>query len=71
MDGERIERAIARIEAASRRIEAAAARPALSMSPAPLSPADDPELQRKYEALRNEAGTALAELDRLLGAIER
>jgi hypothetical protein len=56
---------MARIEAASRRIEAAAARPAL-----PVSSAGDPELQRKYDALRNEAGTALAELDRLLGALE-
>lgn len=65
MDGDRIGRAIARIEAASRRIEAAASRPALSMSPA-----DDGELQGKYEALRHEAGTALAELDRLLGALE-
>ena len=70
MDGERIERAIARIEAASRRIEAAAARPALSMSPVSTSSAGDPELERRYEALRSEAGAALAELDRLLGAIE-
>jgi hypothetical protein len=68
MDGERIERVIARIEAASRRIEAAAARPALSMSSA--SPVGDLELERRYEALRSEAGAALAELDRLLGAIE-
>jgi hypothetical protein len=56
---------MARIEAASRRIEAAAARPAL-----PTAPAGDPEIQRKYDALRHEAGTALAELDRLLGALE-
>ena len=65
MDGERIERAIARIEAASRRIEAAAARPALS-----VSSDGDAELQRKYDALRGEAGAALAELDRLIGALE-
>ena len=65
MDGDRIERAIARIEAASQRIEAAASRPAPS-----LGPAVDPELERKYEALRSEAGAALAELDRLLGALE-
>jgi len=64
MDGDRIERALARIEAASRRIEAAAVRPVSSPSSAP-----DGELQRKYDALRNEAGAALAELDRLLGAL--
>ena len=64
MDGDRIERALARIEAASQRIEAASARPA---SPAPA--AGDPELQRKYDKLRNETGAALAELDRLLGAL--
>ena len=63
MDGERIGRAIARVEAAARRIEAAAQRPA----PA----AGDAELARKYHALRNEAGSVLAELDRLIGAIER
>jgi hypothetical protein len=61
MDGDRIERALARIEAASRRIEAAATRPAGN---------GDPGLERKYEALRGEAGSALAELDRLLGALE-
>jgi hypothetical protein len=64
MDGDRIERAMARIEAASRRIEAAAARPAAAPG------GGDPELQSKYEALRSEAGAALAELDRLLGALE-
>jgi hypothetical protein len=64
MDGDRIERAMARIEAASRRIEAAAARPAPS-----ASPVGDPELQRKYDRLRHETGAALAELDRLLGAL--
>jgi hypothetical protein len=61
MDGDRIERAMARIEAASRRIEAAAANPA---------GAGDPDLERKYAALRSEAAGALAELDRLLGALE-
>jgi hypothetical protein len=64
MDGDRIERALARIEAASQRIEAAAARPVSS-----ASPSTDGELQRKYDALRSEAGAALAELDRLLGAL--
>jgi hypothetical protein len=65
MDGDRIERAMARIEAASQRIEAAAARAVPS-----ASSGTDPELQTRYEALRGEAGAALAELDRLLGALE-
>ena len=64
MDGDRIERALARIEAASRRIETAAARGGSAAA------GGDPELQTRYEALRGEAGAALAELDRLLGAIE-
>jgi hypothetical protein len=63
MDGDRIEKALARIEAASRRIEAAASRRS------PATAEGDPELQRKYDALREQAGTALAELDRLLGAL--
>jgi hypothetical protein len=53
------------LEAASRRIEAAAAR-----AMAAPSVEGDRELQRKYDALRGETGAALAELDRLLGAIE-
>ena len=61
MEGDRIARATARIDAAMRRIEAAAVRPARS----------DPELARKHEALRNEAGAALADLDRLIGSLER
>jgi hypothetical protein len=65
MDGERVERAIARIEAASRRIEAATARPALA-----VSPIGDSELQHKYDTLRHETGAALAELDQLIGALE-
>jgi hypothetical protein len=65
MDGNRITKAIARVEAASRRIEAAAARPATASTDG-----SDPELQSKYEALRGETGAALAELDRLLGALE-
>ena len=65
MAGDRIERALARIEAASQRIEAAASRGGAS-----AAAGGDPQLQIKYEALRGEAGAALAELDRLLGAIE-
>jgi hypothetical protein len=63
MSGNRIARALARIEAAAERIEAAADSPRPS--------AADPELARKYQALRNEAGAALAELDRLIEALER
>jgi len=63
MAGDRIARALARINAAAGRIEAAASRPAL--------PSGDAELARKYETLRHEAGAALAELDRLIGALDR
>ncbi len=62
MDGDRIARATARIEAAARRIEVAAQASA---------GAGDPELAAKYHALRSEAGEALAELDRLIGSLER
>ena len=65
MDGERTQRALARIEAAAARIERAA-----SQRPSASSSAGDPELERKYQALRGEADAALAELDRLLGALE-
>ena len=62
MEGDRIARATARIEAAARRIEAAAGNTASS--------GGDPELSAKYQALRSEAGEALAELDRLIGSLE-
>jgi len=65
MEGERIQRALARIEAAAARIDRAA-----SQRPLDSAPGGDPELAQKYEALRGEAGAALAELDRLLGALE-
>jgi hypothetical protein len=68
MDGDRIERAMARIEAASRRIEAAAANPAGGALR--QAQGDRTDLERKHAALRDEAGSALAELDRLLGALE-
>ncbi len=63
MDGERISRALARIEAAAGRSETAARQPAGS------SP--DPELAGKYQALRQDAGAALADLDRLIETLER
>ncbi|HWK42591.1 MAG TPA: hypothetical protein VNR60_11740 [Croceibacterium sp.] len=62
MDGERISRALARIGAAAGRIEAAAHAPARSRA--------DTELEEKYSALREEAGAALADLDRLIGSLE-
>ena len=61
MEGDRIARATARIEAAARRIEAAASQSATG---------GDPEIEAKYRRLRNEAGAALADLDRLIGSIE-
>jgi hypothetical protein len=66
MAGDRIAQALARIEAAAGRIEIAAGRPR-SIS----GDAGDAELARKYVALRREAGAALAELDRLIGSLER
>ena len=62
MAGDRIAQALARIDAAADRIEAAAS--------GRSSVAGDPELRRRHEALRSEAGTALAELDRLIGTLE-
>ena len=66
MDGERIARALSRIEAAADRIERGAKR-----APAATAPTGDVELERKYLSLRNETGAALAELDRLIGSLER
>ena len=63
MVGERTSRALTRIEAAAGRIEAAAQRPS------PVS--GDPEMAAKYAALRREAGAVLAELDGLIGSLER
>ena len=68
MDGDRIARVAARIEAAVRRIEVAAGRPS---SGAVRQAEDDPELVRKYQALRREAETALTQLDQVIGSIER
>jgi hypothetical protein len=66
MEGDRIARATARIEAAAGRIEAAAQRPSSDSGRG-----DDPELAVKYQSLRTETGQALAELDRLIGSLER
>lgn len=60
MDSDRLARAMARIEAAATRIEAAAA----------SSSAGDPQIQAKYDALRNETGAALADLDTLIARLE-
>jgi len=67
MEGERILRALSRIEAAAARIE----RATLHQRPLLSGAAGDPELERKHDALRSETGAALAELDRLIGALER
>jgi len=64
MAGDRIAQALARIDAAASRIEAAAAKTA------PASAGGDAELARRYQALRSEAGAALADLDRLIGSLE-
>jgi hypothetical protein len=61
MEEDRIARAVSRIEAAAGRIEAAG-------SPA-AGGTGDPQLAREHEALRHEAGAALAELDRLIGSL--
>tara|TARA_E500000305_G_C3953346_1_gene203321 strand:+ start:680 stop:895 length:216 start_codon:yes stop_codon:yes gene_type:complete len=67
MDDSGIQQALARIETAARRIEtAAASQPAA----APITD-HDADLARRYETLRREAGAALAELDALIGQIER
>ena len=63
MAGDRIAQALGRIDAAAGRIEAAAR--------SPVSPVDTPEFARKYETLRHEAGAALAEIDRLIGALDQ
>jgi hypothetical protein len=67
MDGERISRALARIEAAASRIEVAASQADLV---APARSLPDSELTDKYQALRTEAGVALAQIDRLIGSLE-
>lgn len=67
MDGDRIARALARIEAAAGRIEAAARPSALAVERAGA----DPELADKYQTLRREAGAALADLESLIGSLER
>ncbi|KRA83218.1 hypothetical protein [Altererythrobacter sp. Root672] len=63
MAGDRIAQALARIDAAAIRIEAAVRSSAGGSG-------GDPDLQRKYDALRSEANGALAELDRLIGTLE-
>ena len=65
MAGDRIAQAMARIDAAAGRIESAAGKPASSPG------AGDAELARKYESLRHQAQAALAELDQVIGALDR
>jgi len=60
MDTDRVERALERLAAAAARIEAAAG---------PLRASADPDLVRRHDALKAEAGTALRELDALIGKL--
>ncbi len=63
---DRVTAALARIEAATARIEVAA------QAPAPSSgPGSDPELEARYAELQREAGEALQQIDRLIGALEQ
>jgi hypothetical protein len=62
MEEDRIARALARIEAAAARIEAVGRR---------AGGDGDPDLERRHEALRDEAGAALADLDRLIEALDQ
>lgn len=66
MEDERIASALARIEAAANRIEAAASAPIASSND--ITP--DPQLIQRYENLRREARSALAELDGLIESLE-
>jgi hypothetical protein len=65
MAGDRIAQALARIDAAAGRIESAAGRPASGPG------AGDAQVARKYDNLRHETRAALAELDQLIGALDR
>ncbi len=65
MTEDRITQAMARIEAAAQRVEAAIAAQAIVTS------AETAELRQRYDALRAEAGTALADIDRLIGKLDR
>lgn len=65
---ERMQRALARIEAAAGRIEAAKTAPGL---PFGADSGSDPELQAKYDALQAEAGAALAQIEEVLGTLEK
>jgi len=64
MAGDRIAQALARIDAAADRIGAAASSRASGAKPGHA------DLASKYETLRNEVGSALAELDRLIGSLD-
>jgi len=65
MAGDRIAQALARIDAAADRIAAA-------VSGSAGTPGDgDSKISNKYDALRSETSAALAELDRLIGSLER
>ena len=65
---DRMQRALARIEAALRRIEAARVAPGL---PFGNGGGSDPELQARYDALQAEAAAALAQIEAVLGTLEK
>ena len=65
MAGDRIAQALARIDAAAGRIEAAASGSASTRGDG------NSNISSKYDALRSETSAALAELDRLIGSLER
>ena len=62
MAGERTGQAVARVEAAIRRIEQAAR---------PSDGGTDAALEARYRELRSQAHAALAEIDGLIGTLER
>lgn len=62
MEDERISRAMARIDAAAKRIEAAASRMSV--------PDADPDLAARHERLKQEASSALAQIDMLIEALD-
>jgi transcriptional regulator of NAD metabolism len=67
MDPQRIQAAIARIEAAAERIASTARQPA----PDPAIVQADEELARRHRKLREEAASALADLDQLILELEQ
>lgn len=68
MDDDRISKAVGRIEQALARIETQAA---LARSGPRHAADDDSELAARHEALRDSVSASLAELDTLIGGLEK